>query len=277
MRSDLVTDGSVEITTGSKVDRADRLGILGEEYAFFIGGSMEIKSIEELVAGNPYPGRGIVVGESTDGKSAVLAYFIMGRSANSRNRVLAVEEGALYTRPFDESKVADPSLIIYPAMRKCGGSVILTNGDQTDTIYAGLQTGKDFFDSLETREYEPDAPNYTPRISAFVTPSDKGFSYKLSILRRTPSGECERARFSYAAQAGVGHFLHTYRTDGAPLPSFEGAPKEVSLPAEIDDFAQTLWSALDEENKISLYVAYIDLATGEETSRLYNKNQRRDQ
>ena len=231
--------------------------------------------IAGLLAGNPYPGRGIVVGESAAGESC-LAYFIMGRSENSRNRILQEEEGALFTRPYDASKVKDPSLIIYAAMRRVGDAVILTNGDQTDTIACALSEGGNFFDALETRTFEPDSPNYTPRISALLRLSDG--SYDMSILRRGKVAPfaCERARFSFAAERGVGHFLHTYVTDGDPLPSFEGAPKQVLIPAGIDEFASSLWEALDQSNKISLFVRFIDRKTGRETTRLFNKNDRRE-
>ena len=233
------------------------------------------QEIVSLLAGNPYPGRGIVVGESANGESC-LAYFIMGRSQNSRNRILKEEGGALFTRPFDESKVKDPSLIIYAAMRRVGDKIVLTNGDQTDTVACALKEGGNFFDALEARTFEPDAPNYTPRISALLRLQEGG--YDMSILRRGKREPfaCERARFSYEAARGVGHFLHTYVTDGDPLPSFEGAPKAVVIPADIDVFASSLWNALDESNKISLFVRFLNRQTGEETTRLFNKNDRRD-
>ena len=232
------------------------------------------KSVAALLKGNPYPGRGIVAGQSADGKIA-LAYFIMGRSENSRNRVLEEREGALYTRAFDESKVKDPSLIIYPAMRRLGEEIMLTNGDQTDTIYDARKAGVSFFDALESRTYEPDAPNYTPRISALFRLAAP-YSYDMSILQRGKSGECLRRRFTYAGESGVGHLIHTYLTDGDPLPSFTGEPKRISIPAEIDAFATELWEALDEENKISLFVRFIHPATGETETRLFNKHERSD-
>ena len=232
------------------------------------------QNVASLLTTNPYPGRGIVSGMSADGKCACFAYFIMGRSENSRNRVLEEREGALFTRAFDESKVKDPSLIIYPAMRRVKGDVIVTNGDQTDTVFHALQAGKGFFEALESREYEPDEPNYTPRISALLHLSARPFSYDMSILKRGSAGECLRLRYSDEGQAGVGHFIHTYLTDGNPLPSFEGDPKPVLIPAEIDAFAPALWAALDEQNKISFFVRYFNLETGEQTTRLFNKNQR---
>jgi len=238
---------------------------------------MEIKAtIAEFLGGNPYPGRGILVGESADGKRALFAYFIMGRSENSRNRVLETREGALFTRAFDESKVVDPSLIIYPAMRRVGDRIILTNGDQTDTIASALKSGGGFYEALETRTYEPDAPNYTPRISAMLTLRRGSFDYLMSILRRDESGACERGRFDYVAKAGVGHLIHTYSTDGNPLPSFKGAPKEVLLPKDLDELADAVWTSLDKENRIALFCRAIDLETGEEETRLYNKHTRRD-
>ena len=232
--------------------------------------------IESLLKGNRYPGRGIVLGESADGRCACFAYFIMGRSENSRNRVLEEAEGALYTRPFDESKVQDPSLIIYPAMRAFGKLVIVTNGDQTDTIFAAIKEGKSFFEGLESRTYEPDAPNYTPRISALLDLTGARPAYQMSILKRGSAGERIHERFAYEATPGVGHLLHTYRSDGDPLPSFAGEPRRLALPSSIDAFAERLWASLDPENKISLFVRYICLATGRVQTRIFNKNQRSD-
>ena len=235
----------------------------------------EIKSIEQRLEGNTYPGRGIVIGKSVDGKCAVAAYFIMGRSANSRNRVFTEKNGAVYTEPFEASKVEDPSLIIYAAIREYQNHLIVTNGNQTDTIYEGLAAGKDFDTALESREFEPDGPNWTPRISGKMTFADGNFSYKMSILK---SGDaegtfCNRFGFHYAPKAGLGHFLHTYVCDGDPIPTFQGEPERVSIPNDIDAFASEIWNALDENNKISLYVRYIDLKSGVQTSRLINKNQ----
>ncbi len=234
----------------------------------------QLKTAAELVCGNRYPGRGILVGESADGKCAVLAYFIMGRSENSRNRVLEADGDVLRTRPFDESKVKDPSLIIYAAMRRVRDAVVITNGDQTDTVADALSSGGDFFSALDTRTFEPDAPNFTPRISALLSLTKNGFSYKMSILRKGNDGDCEHGKFCYAPQAGVGHLLHTYQGDGAPLPSFAGAPREAAIQGSIDDVATALWTALDEENKIALFVRFINLTTGETETRLSNKHQR---
>ena len=236
----------------------------------------EIKqSAAEALRGNPYPGRGILIGRSEDGDKAIYAYFIMGRSENSRNRIVfEMTGGALYTRPFDESKVTDPSLIIYPAMRRVGDRILVTNGDQTDTIADALAAGGDFFSALETRTYEPDAPNYTPRISAMLDLAGEDPLYAMSILRRRADGSCERARFTYSSQAGVGRLLHTYVTNGDPLPSFEGEPKEVAIRGGADELATALWDALDPNNRISLCVGEVDLATGESTYRILNKHEK---
>ena len=233
-----------------------------------------MKNAAEYLTGNRYPGRGILVGKSADGDSLYYAYFIMGRSENSRNRVLEEKDGALFTRAFDESKVVDPSLIIYAAMRRVRSAIIVTNGDQTDTIQEALTADGDFFSALETRTYEPDAPNYTPRISALITLDDGDFDLKMSILRRQADGECERARFVYPSKAGVGHLIHTYITDGNPLPSFTGAPKEIAIGENFDDFSHSLWEALDEENRIALFVRKIDLKTGKEQTHIFNKHTR---
>ena len=232
-----------------------------------------MKTISELLTGNAYPGRGILVGTSADGKNAVYAYFIMGRSENSRNRVFRREGDSLFTRPFDESKVKDPSLIIYRAARSVDGGIVVTNGDQTDTIVEALSRGGDFRSALLTRTYEPDAPNYTPRISAILH-LDGAYRYTMSILRRKDeAGSCERAFWDYSSEAGRGRILHTYVTDGDPLPSFRGEPKEVSLPNDPRTLAEETWRALDEKNKISLYVCYVDLASGKAEDVLYNKNE----
>ncbi|MBP3672319.1 MAG: IMP cyclohydrolase [Oscillospiraceae bacterium] len=228
----------------------------------------------ERLEGNTYPGRGIVIGKSADGKSAVAAYFIMGRSNNSRNRVFTEKDGAVYTEPFDASKVEDPSLIIYAAIREYENNLIVTNGNQTDTVYDGLAAGKSFDAALATREFEPDGPNWTPRISGMITFDGGDFTYKMSILK---SGDaegsfCNRFGFHYAPKAGLGHFIHTYVCDGDPIPTFQGEPERVVIPNDIDVFTREIWDALDENNKISLYVRYIDLATGKKTSRMINKN-----
>ena len=234
----------------------------------------KINDIGELISGNPYVGRGIVVGKSEDGKNAVSAYFIMGRSANSRNRVFTEKDGAIFTEPFDASKVEDPSLIIYAAVRELDNKLIVTNGDQTDTIYDGVKAGKSFSESLTSRCFEPDAPNLTPRISAMLTFKDGGFSYEMSILKSIdPEGsDCARYTFSYPAKAGLGHFIHTYVTDGNPIPTFQGEPERVQIPDDIDEFTDKLWKALDADNKISLYVRYTDLESGKAVSRMINKN-----
>lgn len=234
----------------------------------------EVKSMPTRLYGNTYPGRGIVIGKSADGTKAVAAYFIMGRSANSRNRVFTEKDGAVYTEPFDASKVEDPSLIIYAAIRKYENNLIVTNGDQTDTVYNGLASGVSFDDALAQRCFEPDPPNFTPRISGMMTFENGDFSYKMSILK---SGDevgsfCNRFGFRYASKAGVGHFIHTYVCDGNPIPTFQGEPERVSIPNDIDAFTTDIWNALDEDNKISLYVRYIDLATGEEENRMINRN-----
>lgn len=233
-----------------------------------------INDIAELIRDNSYVGRGIVVGKSADGKKAVSAYFIMGRSANSRNRIFTERDGVLYTEPYDASKVEDPSLIIYAAQRKLGNRLIVTNGDQTDTIYAGLQAGKDFKASLESRDFEPDFPNFTPRISGILTFENKDFSYELNILKSADEkgSATNRYTFSYAALPGLGHFIHTYVGDGNPLPTFQGEPERVAIPDSIDAFTDSLWEALNHDNRISLYVRYTDLETGKEENRMINRN-----
>lgn len=234
----------------------------------------EIHDIAELIKDNSYVGRGIVIGKSADGKKACSAYFIMGRSANSRNRVFTEKNGAIFTEPFDTSKVEDPSLIIYAAIRQHENKLIVTNGDQTDTIYDGIAAGNSFADALTTREFEPDAPNFTPRISGMVTFADGDFTYDMSILKSADAqgSACNRYTFSYPALAGLGHFIHTYVCDGNPIPTFQGEPERVCIPNDIDEFTTGLWNALNEDNKISLYVRYTDLATGETDSRMINKN-----
>ena len=234
-------------------------------------GIYKIDTFADRVRGNSYVGRGIVTGLTPSGKAAS-AYFIMGRSPNSRNRVFAIRDGAVYTEPFDASKVEDPTLIIYAAIRKFENYLIVTNGDQTDTIYEGLNKGLTFSEALEKRQFEPDAPNLTPRISS-ITDMDNG-NYEMSILKSAdPEGTaCNRFTYSYEALAGLGHFLHTYMGDGNPLPTFQGEPERVAIPDDIDAFAEEIWEALDEDNKISLYVRYTDLAEGTYEERLINKN-----
>lgn len=234
----------------------------------------EIQSVSQRLEGNTYPGRGIIIGKSANGKSAVAAYFIMGRSSNSRNRIFTEKSGEVYTEPYDASKVEDPSLIIYAAIREFENNLIVTNGNQTDTVYDGLKNGISFDAALSTREFEPDGPNWTPRISGMLTFDNGDFTYKMSILK---SGDaegsfCNRFGYHYTPKAGLGHFLHTYVCDGNPIPTFQGEPERISIPDDIDAFVSEIWNALDENNRISLYVRYVDLATGAADNRLINKN-----
>ena len=233
----------------------------------------KINDIGELIKDNPYVGRGIVCGKTEDGTKAVAAYFIMGRSNNSRNRVFVERGVEVYTEPFDASKVEDPSLIIYAAIRQFQDALIVTNGDQTDTIYDGLAEGKCFAHALRKRKFEPDAPNFTPRISA-VYFLDEPVSYKMNILKSADAEgtACNRYTFDFEPINGLGHFIHTYVTDGDPIPTFQGEPERVRIPNDIDEFTNTLWNALNADNKISLYVRYIDLKTREIENRLINKN-----
>ena len=234
----------------------------------------EIKSISERLEGNTYPGRGIIIGKSADGKSAVAAYFIMGRSNNSRNRIFTEKNGEVFTEPYDTSKVEDPSLIIYAAIREYENNLIVTNGNQTDTVYDGLKNGISFDAALSTRSFEPDGPNWTPRISGMLTFDDGDFTYKMSILKSGDAAGsfCNRFGYHYIPKAGLGHFLHTYVCDGDPIPTFQGEPERISIPDDIDAFTNEIWNALDENNKISLYVRYVDLTTGAVDNRLINKN-----
>ena len=234
----------------------------------------DISDIGALIKDNSYVGRGIVIGRSGSGKKAVFAYFIMGRSENSRNRIFKEEGNDLMIDPFDASKVEDPSLIIYAPVRTMKDCVIVTNGDQTDTVFEYLKKGKTFEEALETREFEPDAPNFTPRISGILHFSDKDFTYKLSILKSADEkgSACNRYTFSYTSRNGLGHFIHTYNCDGNPIPTFTGEPERVQIPDDMEEFAKTLWDNLNESNKISLYVRSIDLATGQYEKVLINKN-----
>ena len=218
-------------------------------------------------------GRGIVIGKTADGKKAATAYFIMGRSENSRNRIFKEEGEDITIYPFDESKVEDPSLIIYHPIRKTGNKLIVTNGDQTDTIYDFVTAGKSFKEALETRQFEPDAPNFTPRISGMITFDANDFVYSMSILKSMDAegSECARYTFDYKPLKGLGHFIHTYECNGNPIPTFQGEPERVEIP-DIDEFAENLWNNLNEDNKISLYVRYIDLNDGSVQSVMYNKN-----
>ena len=233
-----------------------------------------IQNIENILENNAYPGRGIITGLSKDGKYAVSAYFIMGRSENSRNRVFVEEEDDVVIYPFDASKVEDPSLIIYSPIRKLDNYLIVTNGDQTDTVYDFVKEGKTFEEALKTREFEPDAPNFTPRISGMLKFENNDFKYEMSILKSLDEvgSDCARYLFMYPSKAGLGHFIHTYVCDGNPIPTFQGEPERVMIPDDIDEFTNTLWTNLNEDNKISLYVRYIDLETGAEENRLINKN-----
>lgn len=237
---------------------------------------MEIRSLQKELQSNEYPGRGIVIGRTPDGKYAVTAYFIMGRSVNSRNRIFVEDGGGIRTEAFDPSKLSDPSLIIYAPVRVLGSRTIVTNGDQTDTVYDGFTAGKSFEEALETRKFEPDAPNYTPRISGVMEFADGAFSYKMSILKSADGDPlcCSRYTFSYDAPlAGEGRFIHTYQGDGNPLPSFEGEPTRIAIGGEdIDGFAESIWESLNGENKVSLFVRYIEIGTGRCESRIINKN-----
>lgn len=232
--------------------------------------------LEQELRNNEYPGRGIVIGRSADGKSAVTAYFIMGRSSNSRNRVFVTEGEGIRTESFDPSKLEDPSLIIYSPVRVLGSRTIVTNGDQTDTVYEGMDKGLTFEQSLRSREFEPDAPNYTPRISGVMYVEGGEYSYEMSILKSNGGDPdcCIRNTFSYEnPKAGEGRFLHTYLHDGNPLPSFEGEPKCVEVRGDIDCFTEMVWNALNQDNKVSLFVRFIDIETGKYETRIVNKNQ----
>lgn len=236
---------------------------------------MSIYNVDNLgakLANSAYPGRGIVVGKSPDGKKAVFAYFIMGRSANSRNRIFTETEDGIRTEPYDASKVEDPSLIIYAPVRHYGKSIVVTNGDQTDTVVEHMRKGESFVNALRTRCFEPDGPNWTPRISAILNFAN-GFDYEMSILKSADAEgtACNRYLYSYEPLAGVGHFIHTYGEDGNPLPTFTGEPERVATCDDIDCFTDMIWTNLNADNKISLYVTYVDLETGVETHRLINK------
>lgn len=235
---------------------------------------MTLLNLDAVLANNTYPGRGIIIGKSADGTKAVTAYFIMGRSNNSRNRVFVEEGENVVIHPFDASKVEDPSLIIYYPIRVLDNQLIVTNGDQTDTIANFIKDGATFEQALETRCFEPDAPNYTPRISGMLTFDEGDFTYKMSILKSADENgsACNRYTFSYAPLAGVGHFLHTYDCDGNPIPTFTGEPERVAIEGGIDEFSDMLWKNLNEQNKISLYVRFVDLRDGSVESRLFNKN-----
>lgn len=234
----------------------------------------KIDDIGELLKNNAYAGRGIVIGKTPDGKKAVTAYFIMGRSENSRNRIFKEEGENVTIYPFDESKVEDPSLIIYSPIKKIGNKLIVTNGDQTDTIYDFIKKGECFREALKTREFEPDKPNYTPRISGIMNFKDNDFDYSMSILKSLDKdgSACGRYFYDYEAVNGLGHFIHTYVCDGNPLPTFTGEPERVAVENDIDAFADKIWTNLNENNKISLYVRYINIADGTVENRMFNKN-----
>ena len=236
----------------------------------------QINSLGELLSGNEYPGRGIVVGKTPDGRHAVFAYFIMGRSKNSRNRVFEESGEDVVIYPADESLVEDPSLIIYKPVRKLGQEVIVTNGDQTDTVYEGLKAGKTFSEALRSRCFEPDAPNLTPRISALLSFADEDFSYQMSILKSADAEgtACNRYTYEYAPLCGLGHFLHTYAENGNPIPTFQGEPERIALENDIDAFTDQIWQNLNAENKISLYVRYIRLSDKMAESRMINRYER---
>lgn len=238
--------------------------------------AMKMLSIEQELKSNSYPGRGIILGKTPDGKKAVAAYFIMGRSENSRNRIFVEDGEGIRTQAFDPSKLTDPSLIIYAPVRVLGNKTIVTNGDQTDTIYDGMDRQLTFEQSLRTREFEPDGPNYTPRISGIMHIENGTYNYAMSILKSnngSPEG-CNRYTFAYEnPAAGEGRFIHTYMCDGNPLPSFEGEPKPIGIPDDIESFTELLWNSLNEDNKVSLFVRYIDIETGNYETKIVNKNQ----
>lgn len=237
---------------------------------------MQVKSLGAELGSTTYPGRGIVIGRTTEGKKAVCAYFIMGRSANSRNRIFVEDGEGIRTQAYEPEKMEDPSLVIYAPVRVLGNKTIVTNGDQTDTIYELMDRQQTFEQALRTREFEPDAPNYTPRISGIMHIEGGGFNYAMSILKShngNPSS-CSRFTFAYSnPAAGEGHFIHTYMGDGNPLPSFEGEPTIVDIEGDIDSFTEMVWKNLNEDNKVSLFVRFIDIATGSYESRIVNKNQ----
>ncbi|MBM6826740.1 IMP cyclohydrolase [Mordavella massiliensis] len=240
---------------------------------------MEILKIEQELRENSYPGRGIILGKSPDGTKAAAAYFIMGRSENSRNRIFVEDGEGIRTQAFDPSKLTDPSLIIYAPVRVLGNKTIVTNGDQTDTIYEGMDRQLTFEQSLRSREFEPDGPNYTPRISGIMHIENGTYNYAMSILKSSDGcpDSCHRFTFAYEnPKAGEGHFIHTYQCDGNPLPSYEGEPKRIQIPDDIDAFTELLWNSLNEDNKVSLFVRYIDIETGTYETRIVNKNQAAD-
>jgi len=231
-----------------------------------------VHSIQDYFGSNTYPGRGILVGMSPSGKFAHIAYLIMGRSINSRNRVFSKTDDGIQTEAFDPALLSDPSLIIYHPIRAYENKLIVTNGDQTDTILSHLKTGGTFESALSPRTYEPDAPNFTPRISSLVTFTPGSFSYKLNILKAGADQECVREYFPFTPVAGAGRAIHTYASDGSPIPSFEGEPAEIELPELSGELACRLWDALDSDNKVSLYVRTVDLISGTYAERIINKH-----
>ncbi len=236
---------------------------------------MEMRKIADELKDNTYPGRGIIIGKSKDGSKAVTAYFIMGRSTNSRNRVFVEDGEGIRTQAFDPALLSDPSLIIYAPVRVLGNKTIVTNGDQTDTIYEGMDRQLTFEQSLRSREFEPDGPNYTPRISGIMHIESGTFNYAMSILKSNNGNPDATNRYTFAYEnpvAGEGHFIHTYMHDGDPLVSFEGEPKLIEIDGEIDDLTDTIWNSLNEDNKVSLFVRYIDINTGKYETRIVNKN-----
>ena len=236
---------------------------------------MKTLSIENELKNNSYPGRGIIIGKSECGEKAVIAYFIMGRSVNSRNRIFVEDAGGLRTKAFDEALLSDPSLVIYAPVLVQGDNTIVTNGDQTDTVFNLMAQGESFEDALRTRTFEPDEPNYTPRISGIVSLKNDDFTYKMSILKSSEGNPlfAEKYFFDYQGQQGIGHFIHTYKCDGNPrIPSFEGEPERIELKGDINEFTNLLWNSLNEENKVSLFVRYIDLKTKTTETVIKNKN-----
>lgn len=236
---------------------------------------MRLLDIGKELAGNSYPGRGIIIGKSEEGKHAVIAYFIMGRSINSRNRIFVADGDGLRTEAHDPALLSDPALVIYSPVKVLGDRLIVTNGDQTDTIYDHLKEGKTFEDALRTRTFEPDPPSFTPRISGMLSFTDNDFTYQMSILKTLNGDEAQPQRFffDYVSSDGLGHFIHTYKEDGNPrIPSFEGEPELITIDGNIDSFTNTLWLNLNEDNRVSLFVRYVDLSTGKCESRIINKN-----
>ena len=235
----------------------------------------KVNDIGELIKDNEYVGRGIVIGKSEDGKKAVTAYFIMGRSENSRNRIFIKNGDDIVINAYDPSKLEDPSLIIYSPVRVIDNKLIVTNGDQTDTVYDFIKDGKTFEEALDTRCFEPDGPNFTPRISGMMTFAENDFTYKMSILKSIDEvgSDCARFTFSYPSKSGLGHFIHTYVCDGNPIPTFQGEPERVIVPNDIDEFTNVICNNLNENNKISLFVRYIDLDSGKYEARMINKNE----